>query len=61
MNQSEKDEDNWYYIECGLNADRRGNGRKGWELWRGRLKGMIYELDKWIEWVRVDGLKGWGW
>ena len=55
MNQSEKDEDNWYYIECGLNADRRGNGRKGGKWWRGRLKGVICELDKWIERVRVDG------
>lgn len=51
MNQSEEDEDNWYYIGCGLNPDRRGNERKGWELWRGMLKGMIYELDKWMEQV----------
>ena len=55
MNQLEKDDVNWNFIECGLNADRRGDGRKGSELWRGRLKGVICELDKWIERVRVDG------
>ena len=39
MNQSEEDAINWNFIECGLNADRLGNERKGWELWRGRLEG----------------------
>ena len=43
MNQLEKDDVNWNFIECGLNADRLGDGRKGRELWRGRLKGMICE------------------
>ena len=55
MNQSEEDAINWNFIECRLNANRCGDGRKGWELWRGRLKGVICELDKWIERVRVDG------
>lgn len=39
MNQSEEDAINWNFIECGLNADRRGDGRKGWELWREMLEG----------------------
>lgn len=39
MNQSEEDAINWNFIECGLNADRRGDGRKGGEWWRGMLEG----------------------
>lgn len=46
MNQSEEDAINWNFIECGMNADRRGNGRKGWELWRGRLEGGDIRIRK---------------
>ena len=46
MNQLEKDDVNWNFIECGLNADRRGNGRKGSELWGGRLDGGDIRIRK---------------